>query len=69
MKTLFVILFFLASGLLVCFSYLFLLLVDMSSYPGFVVLDFAGILASILLLGFLLRTYIKQPPNKGPNKS
>ncbi|HEV3222044.1 MAG TPA: hypothetical protein VGZ90_04160 [Puia sp.] len=69
MKTLFAILFFIATGLLVCLFYLFLQMIDMSSKPGFVILDFVGILASIILLVFLLRNYIKLPSDNGPNKS
>jgi len=44
-------------------------MIDMSSKPGFVILDFVGILASIILLVFLLRNYIKLPSDNGPNKS
>jgi hypothetical protein len=66
MKALFTILFFIATGSLICLSYLFLQMLDMGSNPRLVILDFTGIFASIILLGFLLRNYIKQPSDKGP---
>jgi hypothetical protein len=66
MKTLFAILFFIATSSLICLSYLFLQMLDMGGKPGLMILDFTGIFASVILLGFLLRNYIKQPSDKGP---
>jgi hypothetical protein len=64
MKTLFVILFFVVTGLLVCLAYLFLQMIDSGGKPGFLFLDFAGIILSIILLIIFLRNYLKQPPNR-----
>jgi hypothetical protein len=69
MKTLFAILFFIATGLYVCLSYLLLQLIDMNSKFEFVILDFLGLLANIILINFLLRNYINRPYDKGSNKS
>jgi hypothetical protein len=69
MKTLFAILFFIATGLLVCLSYLFLRMLDMNSNLWLIILDFAGMMISIIVLAFLLSNYIKQPSGKRPNKT
>jgi len=69
MKTLFVILFLIDTGLLVCLSYLFLQMLDMNSNPWLIILDFAGMMTSIIALAFLLSNYIKQPTDNGPNKT
>ena len=69
MKTLFVILFLIDTGLLVCLSYLFLQMLDMNSNPWLIILDFLGMMTSIIVLAFLLGNYIKQPLDNGPNKT
>jgi hypothetical protein len=65
MKTLFAILFFIATGLYVCLSYLLMQLIDMNS--KLVVFDIVGLFANIILINFLFRKYINQPQDKGPN--
>ena len=65
MKTLFIILFFLATAFLICLTYHLLQMIDSHGKPGFLVLDLAGIILSIVLLIFFLRSYIKQPPDNG----
>ena len=65
MKTLFVILFFIATAALICLSYLFLHLIDSGGKPGLAILDLAGVISSIILLIFLLRIYIEQPHDNG----
>jgi hypothetical protein len=64
MKTLYTILFFADTLLLVCLSYLFLHKLDHRSPAGALVLIFLGIVASISLLVVLLKTYLKQPSEK-----
>ncbi|HEX9514187.1 MAG TPA: hypothetical protein VF939_27030 [Puia sp.] len=59
MKTLYTILFFADSLLLMCLSYLFLHKLDNNSPAGVLVLIFSGIVTSIFLLVLLLRRYIK----------
>ena len=68
MKTVFAILFFTATGLFVCLSYLLIQLIDMDSKSGFVLLDVVGLFANIVLINFLLRKYINQPIHKRTNK-
>ena len=68
MKTLFAILFFIATGLYVCLSYLFVQMIDKNDKFEFVILDLLGLFANIVLINFLLRKYINQPFDKGPNK-
>jgi hypothetical protein len=69
MKTLFAILFFIATGLLVCLSYLFLQMLDVNRNPWLIILDFAGMMTSIIVLAFLLSNYIKQPSDKRSDKT
>jgi hypothetical protein len=69
MKMLFAILFVIATGLYVCLSYLLLQMIDLNSKFEFVMLDFLGMLANIMLINFLLRSYLKQPFDKSSNKS
>ena len=69
MKTLFAILFFIATGLYVCLSYLLMQLIDMNSKSGFVMLDVLGLFANIMLINFLFRKYINQPFHKRPDKA
>jgi hypothetical protein len=64
MKTLFAILFFIATGLYVCLSYLLMQLIDMNSKSEFVILDVVGLFANIVLINFLLRKYINKPFDK-----
>jgi len=68
MKTVFAILFFTATGLFVCLSYLLIQLIDMDSKSGFVLLDVVGLFANIVLINFLLRKYINQPIHKRTHK-
>ena len=68
MKTLFAILFFIATALYVCLSYLLMQLVDMNGKSGFVLLDVLGLFANIMLINFLFRKYINQPFHKRANK-
>jgi hypothetical protein len=63
MKTLFAILFFIATGLYVCLSYLLMQLIDMNS--KLVIFDIVGLFANIILINFLFRKYINQPQDKG----
>jgi hypothetical protein len=58
MKTLFIILFYIATSFYVCLSYLLVQMIDMNSKFEFVILDLLGLLASIILINFLLRKYI-----------
>jgi len=69
MKTLFAILFIIATGLLVCLAYLFLRMLDMNSNLWLIILDFVGMMTSIIVLAFLLSNYIKQPSDNRPNKT
>ncbi|HXB30432.1 MAG TPA: hypothetical protein VNW49_11465 [Puia sp.] len=69
MKTLFAILFLIDTGLLVCMSYLFLQMLDMDGNLWLIILDFAGMMTSIIGLAFLLSNYIKQPSDNRPNKT
>jgi hypothetical protein len=64
MKIIYTILFFADTLLLVFLSYLFMQKIDTGGNEAVLVLIFVGIVASILLLGFLLRSYIKQPPDQ-----
>jgi uncharacterized integral membrane protein len=41
-------------------------MIDMNSKPWFVILDFVGILASVILLVLISGNYIKQPFDKRP---
>jgi hypothetical protein len=68
MKPFFSILFFLAAGLFVCLSYLLVQLIDLNAKSEYVILDVAGLFANIILINFLLRKYINQPSDKGPNE-
>jgi hypothetical protein len=68
MKTVFAILFFTATGLFVCLSYLLLQLINMNNQSGFVVLDVLGLFANVILINFLLRKYINQPLDKRTDK-
>lgn len=68
MRTLYTILFFGNTLLLVCLSYLFLQKLDHGGSAGALILTFLGIAASILLLGSLIKTYLKQPSDKTADK-
>jgi hypothetical protein len=68
MKTLFAVLFFIATGVYVCLSYILMQLIDMNSKSEFVILDVAGLFANILLINFLFSKYINQPFDKRSNK-
>jgi hypothetical protein len=59
MKTLYTILFFANTLLLVCLSFLFLHTLDQCGSAGASVLIFLGIVASIFLLVVLLKAYLK----------
>ncbi|HEY8733149.1 MAG TPA: hypothetical protein VIL90_01205 [Puia sp.] len=65
MKTFLIIVFFTATALLICLTYLFLHLIDSGGKTAYLVLDVAGMVASIVLLIFLLMFYINQPPDNG----
>ncbi len=69
MKKLFAILFLIDTGLLICLSYLFLQMLDMNSNPWLIILDFVGMMTSILVLAFLLSNYIKQPSDNKPDRT
>jgi hypothetical protein len=69
MKTLFVILFLIGTGLLICLTYLFLQMLDMNGKLWLIILDFMGMLTSIIVLAFLLSNYIRQPSDTRPNKT
>jgi hypothetical protein len=69
MKTLFVILFLIGTGLLICLTYLFLQMLDMNGKLWLIILDFMGMLTSIIVLAFLLSNYIRQPSDNRPNKT
>ena len=64
MRTLYMILFFADTLLLICLSYLFLRELDDGAAIGALVLTFPGMIASIFLLVVLLKSYIRQPPDK-----
>ena len=68
MKPFFSILLFLTAGLFVCLSYLLVQLIDLNAKTEFVILDVIGLFANIILINFLLRKYINQPSDKGPNE-
>jgi|GEM_PF-6238609 hypothetical protein len=68
MKKLFAILFFTATGLYACLSYLLMRLIDMNSKSEFVILDVVGLFANIMLINFLFRKYINQPFDKRTDK-
>ena len=68
MKTIFAILFFIATGLYVCLSYLLIQLIDKNSNSKFVILDLVGLFVNIILINFLVRKYINQPCDKRPYK-
>jgi ABC-type arginine transport system permease subunit len=68
MKPLIAILFFIATGLYVCLSYLLMQLIDMNSKSGFVILDILGLFANVILINFLFRKYISQSFHKRPIK-
>ena len=59
MKILFTILFFADSLLFAFLTYLFMKEIDNGSEAQILILTFSGIVASIFLLAFLLRKYIK----------
>jgi hypothetical protein len=59
MKILFTILFFADTLLFAFLTYLFMKEIDNGSKEQFLVLIFSSIVASIFLLAFLLRKYIK----------
>jgi hypothetical protein len=65
MKTIYTILFFADTLLLVCLTYLFLHKLDHCGPAGALVLIFLGIVASIFLLVVILKTYLNQPSGKG----
>ena len=67
MKTLIVILFYIATGLYVCLSYLLVQMIDKNGKFEFVILDLVGLLANIILINILLRKYIDQPFDKRQN--
>ena len=58
MKTLIVILFYIATGLYVCLSYLLVHMIDKNGKFEFVLLDLVGLLANVILINILLRKYI-----------
>ena len=58
MKTLFSILFYVAAGVYVCLSYLLVHMIGTDGRFGFIVLNFVGLVANIILINFLLRKYI-----------
>ena len=60
MRTLYTILFFADTLLLLSLSYLFLRKLDSGSSAGVLVLIFSGMIASIFMLILLLRNYIKR---------
>jgi hypothetical protein len=68
MRTVFAILFFIATCLYACLSYLLMQLIDMNSKSAFVLLDVAGLFANVILINFLFRKYINQPFGKRPDK-
>jgi hypothetical protein len=68
MKTLFAILFFIATGLYGCLSYLLVQMIDKNDKFELVILDLMGLFANIVLINFLIRKYIDQPFDKKPNK-
>jgi drug/metabolite transporter (DMT)-like permease len=68
MRTLYTILFFADTVSLACLSFLFLHNFDQGAPAGLLALIFAAIVASILLLVFLLKGYIKLPSDKEPRK-
>ena len=58
MKTFIVILFYIATGLYVCLSYLLVNMIDKNGKFEFVILDLVGLSASVILINILLRKYI-----------
>ena len=68
MKTLFVILFYIATGLYVCLSYILVQMIDKNGKFELVILDLVGLLANIILINILLRKYINQPIDRRPNE-
>jgi hypothetical protein len=58
MKTFIVILFYIATGLYVCLSYLLVQMIDKNGKFEFMILDLVGLLANIILINILLRKYI-----------
>ncbi|HMI63985.1 MAG TPA: hypothetical protein VK518_23875 [Puia sp.] len=64
MRTLYTILFFADTLLLICLSYLFLRELDDGGAIGALVLIFPGMIASIFLLVVLLKSYVNQTSDK-----
>jgi hypothetical protein len=64
MRYLYTILFFAGTLIFLCLSYLFFRKCDNGSSPRALVLISSGIVASILLLALLLRSYLKLPHGK-----
>jgi hypothetical protein len=58
MKTLFTILFYIATGLYVCLSYLLVQMIDKNGKFELVILDLVGLMANVILINFLLRKFI-----------
>ena len=58
MKALIVTLFYIATGLYVCLSYLLVQMIDKNGKFEFLILDLVGLLANIILINILLRKYI-----------
>lgn len=58
MKTIIVILFYIATGLYVCLSYLLVEMIDKNGKFEFMILDLVGLLANVILINILLRKYI-----------
>ncbi|HVV06776.1 MAG TPA: hypothetical protein VHC96_21240 [Puia sp.] len=64
MRSLYTILFFADTILLICLSWIFLQKIDSGGKTWVLILIFSGIVASIFLLIFLLINYVKQPPRR-----
>jgi predicted permease len=68
LRALYTILFFADTVLLACLSFLSLRKLDQGGPAKILTLIFAGIIASILLLVYLLKKYIKLPSDKERRK-